>query len=64
MFQPVNSKEELYNEFQAILRDPETLWQEYRDIVIFFWVLGIFDPIDEGVLDETMIRTVEKSGDA
>ena len=64
MFQPVNSKEELYNEFQAILPDPETLWQEYRDIVIFFWVLGIFDPIDEGVLDETMIRTVEKSGDA
>jgi hypothetical protein len=64
MFQPVNSKEELYSEFQAILRDPETLWQEYRDIVIFFWVLGIFDPMDESVLDETMIQTVEKLGDA
>ena len=60
MFQPVNSKEELYNEFQEILRDPEALWQDYRDIFIFFWVLGIFDPIDEGVLDEKLIQTVEK----
>lgn len=59
-FQPVNSKEELYNEFQAILRDPEALWQDYRDIVVFFWVLGIFDPIDDGVLDEQLIKTVEK----
>jgi hypothetical protein len=60
-FVPVNTKEELYNEFQALLRDPEILWQDYRDIFIFYWVLGVFDPLEtRGGLDEHLIQEVEK----
>lgn len=61
VFKPLYTKAELYQQFQDILRDPETLWREYRDIFVFFWVLGAFDPIGEsGNLDEHIIRRVEK----
>jgi len=60
-FVAINTKEELYNEFQTLLRDPETLWQDYRDIFIFYWVLGVFDPlVDNGSLDEKLIQKIEK----
>ena len=60
-FVAVSTKEELYSEFTALLRDPEALWQEYRDIFVFYWVLGVFDPLSvEGNLDEKLIRTIEK----
>jgi hypothetical protein len=60
-FIAINTKEELYNEFQTLLRDPEILWQEYRDIFVFFWVLGVFDPLAiKGGLDEDLIQTIEK----
>ena len=60
-FVAVNTKEELYSEFTALLRDPEALWQDYRDIFVFYWVLGVFDPLSvEGELDEKLIQTIEK----
>jgi hypothetical protein len=60
-FVAVNTKEELYKEFTALLRDPEALWTDYRDIFIFYWVLGVFDPLsEEGNLDESLIQTIEK----
>ena|SRR5271166_2875700 len=60
-FVAFNTKEELYKEFTALLRDPEALWQDYRDIFIFYWVLGVFDPLgDKGNLDEGLIQTIEK----
>ena len=60
-FVAINTKEELASEFTVLLRDPESLFREYRDIFIFFWVLGVFDPLAEkGNLDETLIQTIEK----
>lgn len=60
-FVAISTKEELYYEFQELLRDPEALWQEYRDIFVFLWVLGAFDPLgQEGNLDEQVIAVVEK----
>jgi hypothetical protein len=60
-FVAISTKEELYKEFTTLLRDPEALWQDYRDIFIFYWVLGVFDPLEtEGNLDEKLIQTIEK----
>lgn len=60
-FVPINTKEELYAEFQTLLRDPEALWRDYRDIFVFYWVLGVFDPLPhEGNLDENVIKSIEK----
>lgn len=60
-FVAVSTKEELYSEFQSMLRDPEVLWGQYRDIFVFYWVLGVFDPLGVvGNLDETLINTIEK----
>jgi hypothetical protein len=63
LFVPLNSKQELYKEFQSMLRDPEVLWREYRDIFVFYWVLGVFDPIKEGTLDEQVIQKIEKKSE-
>src|SRR5277367_3270519 len=41
-FVAISTKEELYQEFTALLRDPEVLWQDYRDIFVFLWCLCAF----------------------
>jgi hypothetical protein len=57
-FQPAYSKEELAKQFAEELRDPGTLLRDYRDVVVFFWVLGAFD--EEKQVDEEIVSKVEK----
>jgi hypothetical protein len=57
-FQPAYSKEELAAQFAEELRDPGTLLRDYRDVVVFFWVLGAFD--EEKQVDEEIVSKVEK----
>jgi len=61
-FSPINTKEELYREFQAMLRDPEVLFREYRDIFALLWVLGAFDT-EEGNVDERVVQAVQRKKD-
>ena len=42
-FEPLYSKQELVDQFNKMLRDPQALLQEYRDLVAFLWALGYFD---------------------
>jgi hypothetical protein len=56
-FVAVNTKEELYSEFQQLLRDPEALWREFRDIFVFLWVLSAFD--DSKHPDERVVQAVQ-----
>lgn len=56
-FQPAYSKEELAKQFAEELRDPGTLLRDYRDVVVFFWVLGAFD--EEKRVDEEIVSKVE-----
>jgi hypothetical protein len=57
-FKPAYSKEELAAQFASELRDPGTLLRDYRDVVVFFWVLGAFD--EEKRVDEEIVSKVEK----
>jgi hypothetical protein len=57
-FKPAYSKEELAAQFAEELRDPGTLLRDYRDVVVFFWVLGAFD--EEKRVDEEIVSKVEK----
>jgi hypothetical protein len=59
-FQPAYSKEELAKQFAAELRDPGVLLRDYRDVVVFFWVLGAFD--EEKQVDEEIVANVETRG--
>ena len=59
-FQPAYSKEELAEQFAEELRDPGTLLRDYRDVVVFFWVLGAFD--EEKQVDEEIVSNVETRG--
>jgi hypothetical protein len=43
VFSPAFSKQELVDEFNRGLRDPQVLLREYRDLVAFLWVVGYFD---------------------
>lgn len=56
-FKPMYSKEELATQFAEELRDPGVLLRDYRDVVVFFWVLGAFD---EDQVDEEIVSKVEK----
>jgi hypothetical protein len=40
---PDRPKQELYEEFQVRMRDPEVLLREYKDITTLLWVLGEFE---------------------
>lgn len=42
-FIPFFSKQELVDQFNRMLRDPQVLLHDYRDIVAFLFVLGAFD---------------------
>ena len=42
-FEPLCRKQELADQFNRMLRDPQVLLQEYRDLVAFMWCLGGFD---------------------
>lgn len=56
-FIPLNTKEELSEEFRTMLRDPQLLLREYRDLVVFLWVTGQFDSEE---IPEHIIEKVEK----
>jgi hypothetical protein len=58
-FEPLYSKQELVEQFNKMLRDPQVLLQEYRDLVAFMFVLGYFDT--PGAVPEHIIQ--EKNGD-
>jgi len=55
-FVPMDTKEELAEQFAIDLRDPLVLQHEYRDVMSLLWVLGAFDG-DEP--DENIIGQVE-----
>jgi len=57
LFQPLYTKDELYEQFKAGLRNPAILQREYRDLVALFWVIGAFDTQS---VDEQVINGVEK----
>lgn len=61
-FDPLFSKEELALKFADQLRDPEVLLREYRDVTVFFWVLGAFDK-QKKQINETIVEKVEQSED-
>jgi hypothetical protein len=53
-FVPLHTKQELVEQFNKMLRDPQTLLQEYRDLVAFMFVLGYFDT--PGAVPEHIIQ--------
>lgn len=55
-FIPLRSKEECIQQFKEELRNPEILLRDYRDVVVFMWVLGV--PTDKEV-DESVLEKVE-----
>jgi hypothetical protein len=59
-FVPILSKQELVEQFANQLRDPEVLLHHYRDLVAFFWCIGVFDlstqKVDEDVLEKVEWR--------
>ncbi len=57
-FKPAYTKEELAAQFAEELRDPGVLLRDYRDVVVFLWVLGAFD--EEKRVDEEIVSKVEK----
>lgn len=61
-FVPLFTKEELAQQFADQLRDPEVLLREYRDVTVFFWVLGAFD--EQKRVDEQIVSKVEKRGES
>ena len=42
-FTPLATKEQLATQFNAMMKDPQILLQDYRDLVAFLFVLGYFD---------------------
>lgn len=58
-FEPLFTKEELARQFADLLRDPEVLLREYRDVTVFLWVLGAFDKQAKAV-DEHIVSNVER----
>src|SRR5271157_659701 len=57
-FKPAYTKEELAKQFAEELRDPGVLLRDYRDVVVFLWVLGAFD--EEKRVDEEVVSRVER----
>ncbi len=57
-FKAAYTKEELATQFAEELRDPGVLLRDYRDVVVFLWVLGAFD--EEKRVDEEIVSKVEK----
>jgi hypothetical protein len=57
LFHPLFTKKELVTQFKEKLKDPQTLLREYRDLVVFFWCLNMFDM---ETLDGKKISDLEK----
>jgi hypothetical protein len=62
-FRPIFTKDELAKQFADQLRDPEVLLREYRDVTVFFWVLGAFDK-QKRTVDEQIVSEVERNDKA
>lgn len=56
LFRPLFTKEELIRQFKEKLKDPQVLIREYRDLVVFFWCLNMFNM---ETLDEEKILNME-----
>lgn len=61
-FEPILTKDELARQFADQLRNPEVLLREYRDIIVFLWVLGAFDK-QKRTVDEHIVSKVEQRED-
>ena len=61
-FVPLYSKDELSEQFRRALRDPKIMLRDYRDLVVFLWVTGQYDPEDTAI-SEHIIQQVEKHDD-
>ena len=57
LFVTVETKEEVAQQFQQDLRDPNVLRHDYRDVMTLLWVLGQFDG---EAPEEPVIASVEK----
>jgi len=57
-FVPLYTKEELAEQFRLELRDRQVLLREYRDLVVFLWLLGEYD--NEEAVPEHIIKEAEK----
>jgi hypothetical protein len=57
-FVPIATKDELIQQFKEEVRDPGILLRDYRDLVVFFWVLGAFD--EEKQVNEDIVSKVEE----
>ena len=53
-FTPLFSKEELADQFRTSLNDPQILLKQYRDLVVFLWITGQFDP-DDTEINSTLL---------
>lgn len=56
-FKSAYTKEELAKQFAEEMRDPGVLLRDYRDVVVFLWVLGAFD---EEHVNEDIVADVER----
>jgi hypothetical protein len=67
-FVPIFTKDQLAEQFRRDVHDPQILLREYRDLVVFLWVIGHFDnneQVDEQIISkvETYDKTQTESGD-
>jgi hypothetical protein len=58
-FIPRFSKEELAKQFANLLRNPEALLRDYRDVTVFLWVLGAFNK-QEQQINEEIVASIEE----
>lgn len=56
-FEAVCTKEEIYQQFREDIRNPNVLLRRYRDLAVFFWMLGAFD--EDNCVDEVVLTNVE-----
>jgi hypothetical protein len=56
-FKPVYSKDQLCKQFAEDIRNPQILLRDYRDLVVFFWIIGAFDK--DNNLNEQVLNRVE-----
>lgn len=61
-FEPQFSKDELARQFAQLIRNPEALLRDYRDVTVFLWVLGAFDK-QKRTVNEHIVSKVEQRDD-
>ena len=61
-FVAIATRDDLYHQFREMLRDPEVLRHDYRDIMTLLWVLGEFDgdEVPDSVMTNVETRQINK----